>query len=66
MEEHELTKHDRRIVKNYRRFLRLWPRYKRKMLLSGSWQKYLNIKPQEGWIMAKNVKKNNPIGVQKT
>lgn len=57
MKEHELSKHDARIVKNYRRFLSVWPKYSRRMLLTSSWQKYLNIKPQEAWNMAKNLKR---------
>jgi len=46
-------KNDRCEVRNYLRFLRLYPRYRLRMLASPRWQKYLNITPAEAHRLGK-------------
>jgi hypothetical protein len=46
---------DRREIRNYMRFLRLWPKYKLPMLARIRWQRYLNLTPQEAMALSKPV-----------
>jgi hypothetical protein len=46
---------DRREIRNYMRFLRLWPKHKLTMLQRISWQRYLNLTPQEALALSKPV-----------
>jgi hypothetical protein len=38
---------DRREVRNFQRFLALWPHHRQKMLTRPRWQRYLNVTPEE-------------------
>jgi hypothetical protein len=53
--EKPLTKHDKREVKNFQRFLAFWPKYKLRMLTRPIWQRYLHLSNVEAWKYAKAV-----------
>ena len=59
------TNQDLREFKNFQRFLRMWPRYKRRMLTGKVWQKYMNISKKQGWAMAKNADQLFPTPSEK-
>lgn len=53
----QLCAGDRRELRNYDRYLRLWPRFKQRMLLRPRWQKYLGITPRQAWKYGKTLLK---------
>lgn len=42
-----MTPHDLRELRNFQRFLRLWPEHGFEMAQRPRWQKYLGITPEE-------------------
>ena len=45
---------DRREIRNFERFLRLWPHHGFDMLARPRWQKYLGINAQEAHMLQRN------------
>lgn len=43
----ELSPQDRRELRNFQRFLRLWPEYGLDLIQRPRWQKYLGLSPEE-------------------
>lgn len=48
------SRKDRREIRNYMRFLRLWPVHGFDMLERPRWQKYLGVSPQEATSLQAN------------
>lgn len=46
---------ERKELRMCRRFFRLWPKYKRRMLRSPKWRSYANVNELEAWAMQKQL-----------
>lgn len=52
-----MLKEDRREVRNFIRFLKLWPKHKGRMVERPMWQRYLGLGPLEVRLMKAKAKK---------
>lgn len=53
LKQARLSLDDRRELRNWHRFLRLWPKHKLRMLQRERWKRYLVLSEREAWLLAK-------------